>query len=331
MRVLITGAGGFIGAHLCKFLKEKGYFVIGIDQKLSEFWKIDEICNKFLIGDLRKKETCEDIFKQNLAIEQIYNLAANMGGIYYINEIAAPIIRDNSLINLNMLEMARIHDINKYFFSSSACVYPSFKQKVTDVILKETDAIPADPENFYGWEKLFTEKLCESYREDYNLDTRVARFHNIYGPQGTYKGGKEKAPAALCRKVALADNPGEIEIWGDGKQTRSFCYINDCLEGFYRLMEISTKRYLNILDKYKILAINIGSDRQVTIDKLVDIIIEISNKKIKKKYNLDAWQGVRGRNSDNTISKELLNWEPQISLEDGLEKTYRWIYEQCRT
>jgi len=243
-----------------------------------------------------------------------------MGGIGYITEVKADVMRNNVLINANMAEASRQNKVKRLFFSSSACVYPTFKQTDPNVTaLKESDAYPSDPDNEYGWEKIFSERLYQNYYQDYGLDIRIVRYHNIFGPEGTYDGGREKAPAALCRKVALALNPGEIEIWGDGKQSRSFCYIDDCLEGTFKLMESDFREPLNI-----------GSDRLVTIDELADIIIKISGKKLTKKYNTSAPQGVRGRNADLTLVKKILGWEPKISLEKGLAKTYRWIEEMVQ-
>ena len=274
--------------------------------------------DEFELLDLRQFENC--LIATRGGFDEVYHLAADMGGIGYITAIHADITRNNVLINVNMLEACRINGAGRFLFSSSACVYPMYKQKEADVTpLKEEDAWPAEPEEGYGLEKLFMEKLCQYYREDHGLETRVARFHNVYGPLGTYEGGKEKAPAAICRKVALAKDGDEIEVWGDGKQTRSFLYIEDCLEGVYRLLHSDYPHPLNI-----------GSDRLVTIDELIDIVAGIAGKRIRKRYDLTKPQGVRGRNSDNTKMRQVLGWEPQVSLEKGLEITYRWIESQLR-
>jgi GDP-D-mannose 3', 5'-epimerase len=314
-KVLVTGAGGFIGHHLVKYLVEKGYKVRGVDIKHPEFE--ETAAHEFELLDLRHFENC---LIATRGIEEVYHLAADMGGIGYITAYHAEITKNNTMINVHMLEAARLNGVKRFLFSSSACVYPQYLQKSPDVTpLKEDDAWPADPEEGYGLEKLYMEKLCQYYREDYGLETRVVRFHNVYGPLGTYEGGKEKAPAAICRKVALARDGDEIEIWGDGKQTRSFMYISDCVEGIYRIMQSDYPHPLNL-----------GTDELVTIDQLVDMVCEIAGKKLRKRYDLTKPQGVRGRNSDNSRLREVLSWEPSTPLREGLVPTYRWIEEQLR-
>jgi nucleoside-diphosphate-sugar epimerase len=241
-----------------------------------------------------------------------------MGGIGFIESHKAEIVRDSSLINLHTIEAARENGVKRYFYTSSACIYPGYKQNEADITpLKEEDAYPADAEDGYGWEKLYMERICRHYTDDFGLDTRVVRFHNIFGPLGTYDGGREKSPAAICRKVAMANDGDDIEVWGDGKQTRSYCYIDDCVEGIYRLMQSDYREPLNL-----------GQDRMISIDELVDIVSQIAGKRIGKRYDTSKPQGVRGRNSDNTRLREVLKWEPQISLEEGLERTYKWIEAQ---
>lgn len=312
-KVLVAGAGGFIGHHLVRYLKQKDYWVRGDDIKEPEFGKT--AADELLLLDLREFENCK---KACEGVDEVYQLAADMGGIGYITSSHAALLRNNALINLHMLEAARQAGVKKYLYTSSACIYPAYLQKDANVKkLKEEDAYPADAEPGYGWEKLFAELACEYYMQDYNFKTHCVRFHNIFGPQGTYDGGREKSPAAMCRKIALAGEEDEIEVWGDGKQTRSYCYIDDCIEGIYRLMQS---------DYYK--PINLGQDRLVTINELVDIVANIARKKITKKHNLTKPQGVRGRNADITLMKKTLGWEPKVSLEKGLDMTYHWISEQ---
>lgn len=312
-RAIITGSAGFIGSHLTKFLQKKGYTVIGIDCRKPEFSFSEP--DFFYQADLRDIQLAMKYIKD---ASEVYMLAADMGGVGYINTVNAAIIRNNSLINLNTLQAAVNNQVKKVFFASSACVYPEFKQDELDSAgLKESDAIPAQPDTPYGWEKLFTEQACLSYATDHGLQIRIARFHNIYGPYGTFEGGREKSPAALCRKVAQASNPGLIEIWGDGEQQRSYCYVDDCVQGVWQLMQSEINR-----------PINIGSDRMISINRMVEIISKHARKRIDLKHDLSKPQGVRSRNADISLAKDVLKWEPKISLEEGLGNTYEWIAQQ---
>ena len=314
MRILVTGAGGFIGHHLVKRLRSDGHWVRGVDLKLPEYESTD--ANAFELLDLRKFDNC--LLATRGGIQAVYNLAADMGGIGFITANHADISRNNILINAHMLEASRLQGISKFLFSSSACVYPQTKQSEANVTpLREEDAFPADPEPGYGWEKLYTELLCRYFRQDYSLDTKIVRFHNVYGPLGTYEGGREKAPAAICRKIALADNAGTIEVWGDGEQTRSFMYVDDCVEGLLRLMASDFPGPLNL-----------GTDRLITVNGLVDLVAGIARKQIVKEHDTSKPQGVRGRNSDNRLLRQVLGWEPEISLEQGLAVTYAWIEQE---
>lgn len=315
-KVVVTGAGGFIGHHLVSYLKKQGYWVRGVDLKKPEYNKSD--ADEFFVLDLREKKSSLKAIK---GMDYVYALAADMGGMGYISSHNGLILYNNAVINLNTLEAARVNKVKRFFYSSSACIYPEYKQEKADILpLKEEDAYPAQPQDAYGWEKLFSELLAKYYSEDYKIETRVARFHNIFGPLGTWDGGREKAPAAISRKVAEAKltNNKEIEIWGDGKQTRSFCYIDDCVIGIYKLMMSNFSE-----------PINIGQDRMVNIDQLVDLVSEIAGVKLTKKY-IKGPQGVRGRNSDNSKLRKVLKWEPEISLEDGLKRTYEWIEGQVK-
>ena len=316
MKYLVCGAGGFIGGHLTKQLMNEGHEVVCADIKPHEYWFQLFEGNKNYFLDLKEYENCLKILD---GVDYVYNMACNMGGMGFIENNKADCML-SVLINTNMLRACLKHNVKKYFFSSSACVYNAQKQKETFVAgLKEADAYPAEPEDGYGWEKLFSERMCRHFTEDFGLETRVLRYHNVYGPLGTYDGGREKAPAALCRKIALAkiNNQKEIDVWGDGEQTRSFMFIDDCLIGTKKVFDSNTTEVFNL-----------GSDEQVSINQMIGMIEDISDYKISKNYLLDKPKGVRGRSSDNTKIKENINWAPNITLKSGLEKTYKWIYDQ---
>jgi GDP-D-mannose 3',5'-epimerase len=296
-------------------LKERGYWVRGVDLKHPEFTESD--ADEFATLDLRRRD---DALVATRGVDQVFALAADMGGMGFISSNHATILHNNALINLHTIEAARLHGVGRYLYSSSACIYPEHLQVDADVTpLREEDAYPADPQDAYGWEKLISERLCEYYSDEHGLETRIVRFHNFYGPNGTYDGGREKAPAALCRKVAQAEPGGSVEIWGDGQQTRSFCYVDDCVEGLYRIMQSDYSDPLNL-----------GTDRMVTIDELARIVIGVSGKEDLRLVHVEGPQGVRGRNSDNTRLREVLGWEPGIDLEEGLVPTYRWIEAQVQ-
>lgn len=315
---LVCGAGGFIGSHLAKRLKQEGYWVRGIDLKYPEF--CETVCDDFVIGDLRDSNVCQHVLqlsKQDDSFDEVYQLAADMGGMGYISCHDAEIMHNSALINLNMVEACRLAKAKKIFYSSSACIYPEYNQlDPQNPKCAESSAYPAAPDTEYGWEKLFSERVYRSYAKDYKMNIRIARFHNVFGPEGTWTGGKEKAPAALCRKVAEVPDGGAISVWGKGDQTRSFLYIDECIEGVRRLMNSDIEDVLNI-----------GSDEMISINDLVHLIAKISGKNITVE-NVRGPEGVRGRNSDNTLIKERLGWAPSASLEAGLRKTYPWIAEQ---
>jgi len=312
---LVTGAGGFIGHHMAGYLRSLGYWVRGVDLTPPEFEETR--ADEFEVADLRRWEDCR---KATRDMDEVYQLAADMGGIGYITAYRADVARNNVLINAHILEAAAENGVSRYFYSSSACIYPTYRQESPEVTpLREEDAYPADPEEGYGWEKLYAEKLCQYYTEEGKLDTRVARFHNVYGPVGTFEGGREKAPAAICRKVALAGDGDKIEVWGDGRQTRSFMYVDDCVEGIYRIAQS---------DHYQ--PLNLGTDVLVTIDELVGLAATVAGKTVRIRHDTSKPQGVRGRNSDNSKLREVLGWEPATTLEDGLRQTYPWIESELR-
>jgi nucleoside-diphosphate-sugar epimerase len=319
-KVVVCGGGGFIGGHLVADLLAKGHTVRCVDVKPTNEWYQVHDDAENIVADLNLKE---EAFRATKGMDEVINLACNMGGMGFI-ENNRGLCMISVLINTHLLMGAREHGAMRFFYSSSACVYNADKQKEKklETYLKEEDAYPAMPEDGYGWEKLFSERMCRHFREDFNVPTRVARFHNVYGPFGTWEGGREKAPAAMCRKVIEAKMSGkhDIEIWGDGKQTRSFMYISDCLKGIYMITDSETWHD----------PINLGSAEGVTINQLVDIVEDIAGIKLKRKYNLDAPKGVNGRNSDNTLIKKVFGWEPDTKLRDGMEKTYAWIYDQMQ-
>ena len=313
-KVLVTGAGGFIGHHLVAFLKEKGYWVRGADLKHPEFAPTQ--ADEFETRDLRRWPDCLSATRD---VDEVYALAADMGGMGFISRYHAEILHNNILISTHTIEAARFNGVQRYLYTSSACVYPEYRQTDTHVVpLREEEAYPAAPQDAYGWEKLVSERLCLHYGEQCGMKTRIVRFHNIFGPLGTWQGGREKSPAALCRKIAIAKLTGhhEIDVWGDGEQTRSFCYIDDCLEGLYRLMRSDYAEPLNL-----------GQDRMVTINELAEIIARCAGIVVRLRH-VPGPQGVRGRNSDNTRLRQVLEWEPRIALEDGLARTYEWIEQQ---
>lgn len=316
-KVLVTGAGGFIGHHLTAYLKGLGYWVRGVDVKTPEYALT--AADEFLQLDLRRWEHC---LTATEGVDEVYALAADMGGMGFISRYHAQILHNNLLISTHTLDAARERGVKRYLYTSSACVYPEYLQTSADVQgLREEDAYPAQPQDAYGWEKLITERLCAHYAEEHGLETRVVRFHNIFGPLGTWDGGREKAPAAMCRKVAVAKLTGrpEIDIWGDGEQTRTFMYIDDCVQG--------TRRITDSDDPHPV---NLGSDELVTINGLVDIVEKIAGITVERTHDLNAPQGVRGRSSDNTEIKRRFDWEPSITLVEGLELTYRWVYDQVK-
>jgi len=314
-RILVAGAGGFIGSHMAKRLHEEGHFVRAVDIKWDGYFEEPYYSEKFTL-DLRDYKNC---LKATEGINYVYQFAADMGGIGYITAVGADIMHNSALINIHMLQASVKNKVKRFFYSSSACVYPEYKQLNPDIpALKEEDAHPAQPDQYYGWEKLFSKRLYLAYKKNYGMEVRIARYHNIFGPEGTWQGGKEKAPAALCRKVAMAPDGGEIEIWGDGKQTRSFLYIDECLEGTSRLMRSDWTG-----------PVNIGSEEMVTINQLAEMIMEIAGKKFSINH-VPGPLGVRGRNSDNKLIWEKLRWKPSMPLKDGQIKTYKWIEEQVK-
>ena len=313
IRVCVTGAGGFIASHLAKRLKADGYYVIAADWKENEYMGQGDFCHEFHLVDLREREHCERVSRD---CHTVYNLAADMGGMGFIQSNHSVILYNNSLISLHMLESARVNEVKRFYYASSACIYPEYAQLKEDMQqgLKESDAWPAQPQDAYGLEKLMSEELCMHYRKDFGIETRIGRFHNVYGPQGTWQGGREKAPAAFCRKVLASDT--DFEMWGDGKQTRSFLYIDDAVEAVIRLTDSDFAEPLNI-----------GSEEMISMNDMAELIMSFEGKRLPIRH-IPGPEGVRGRNSNNDLCRKVLGWEPQIPLKDGLRRTYRWIKEQ---
>lgn len=311
-RVLVTGAGGFIGHHLVKYLVAEGYWVRGVDMKLPEYECSP--AHEFKTVDLRHPEACLAVTRD---VSQIYHLASDKE-IGHITADRAKVVRNNTVMDVHLLDAARLNNVRRVLFSSSARVYPQYLQKEGAFrLLREGDAWPADPEEGQGLQKLYMEKLCQYYAEDFGLETRVARFHNVYGPLGSYDGGSEKAPAAICRKVALAEEGGVIDVWGDGRQTRSFLYVDDCVEGLHRLMRSDCS-----------IPLNLDTGPAVTLDKMTKMVARVAGKTVRIRHNQSMPQGVRGRSSDNSLLRQVLGWEPQVSLPEGLASTYAWIAQQ---
>ncbi|XP_052208522.1 GDP-mannose 3,5-epimerase 2-like isoform X1 [Diospyros lotus] len=311
LRISITGAGGFIASHIARRLKSEGHYIIASDWKKNEHMTEDMFCHEFHLVDLRVMDNC---LKATDGVDHVFNLAADMGGMGFIQSNHSVIMYNNTMISFNMLEAARVNGVKRFFYASSACIYPEFKQLDTNVSLKESDAWPAEPQDAYGLEKLATEELCKHYTKDFGIECRIGRFHNIYGPFGTWKGGREKAPAAFCRKaITSADR---FEMWGDGLQTRSFTFIDECVEGVLRLTKSDFRE-----------PVNIGSDEMVSMNEMAEIILSFEDKKLPI-HHIPGPEGVRGRNSDNTLIKEKLGWAPTMKLKDGLKITYFWIKEQ---
>lgn len=314
-KALILGGGGFIGSHLMHFLKRKGYYIVAVDQHKPEY--LECVADEFYLQDLREKKNFNEFFSDD--IDEVYQLAADMGGAGYVftGKNDANIMHNSALINMNTLEFCVRHKPKKIFYSSSACIYPEYNQMdPSNPKCSESTVYPAQPDSEYGWEKLFSERMYRSFARNYGLNVFIARYHNIFGPNGCFSNGKEKAPAALCRKVAETRSGGEIEIWGDGKQTRSFLFVDECLEGTFRLINSDYHE-----------PINIGSDEMITISDLADMIIEVSGKKIEKRF-VQGPEGVRGRNSDNELIEKVLGWKPSMPLKEGIKRNYEWILEQ---
>ncbi|KAG2447220.1 hypothetical protein HYH02_007960 [Chlamydomonas schloesseri] len=314
LRICVTGAGGFIASHLAKRLKSEGHYIVACDWKRNEHFAEEEFCHEFHLVDLRVYDNCKKVTE---GCDHVFNLAADMGGMGFIQSNHSVIMYNNTMVSFNVMEAARVNGIKRFFYASSACIYPEYKQLDVEVEgggLKESDAWPAQPQDAYGLEKLATEELCKHYNKDFGIECRIARFHNIYGPHGTWKGGREKAPAAFCRKVLTSTD--EIEMWGDGKQTRSFTFIDDCVEGILRITKSDFRDPLNL-----------GSTEMVSMNEMMELAMSFDDKKLPIKH-IPGPEGVRGRNSDNKLILEKLGWEPTVTLKDGLHRTYNWIKSQ---